>query len=138
MHLPVDANCKTCSELPDQGIEMIFEGEDTIYEICHWLFQTYNKGSICIAHNFGGYGGQFILRHILEKGVFKPGVVMNGHTFITMKAGNLKIIDSYQFLHMRLANFPVPFGLTEMKKRVFPPFGKHSSLSEICRTFFSC
>ena len=63
--------------------------------------------------------GNFILRHILGKGVFKPDVIMNGHTIITMKAGKLKFIDSYQFLHMRLANFPDTFGLTEMKKGYF-------------------
>ena len=121
MHLPVDTYCKTCSELPDHGRETIFEGKDTkLYQFCHWLFQTYNKGSICIAHNFGGYDGQFIFRHILEKGVFKPDLIMNGHTIITMKAGKLKFIYSYQFLHMRLANFPDTFGLTEINKGYFP------------------
>lgn len=29
--------------------------------------------------------------------MFKPDVIMNGHTIITMKAGKLKFIDSYQF-----------------------------------------
>ena len=55
---------------------MIFEGEDTLFQFCHWLFQTYNKSSICIAHNFSGYDGQFILRHNLGKGMFKPDVVI--------------------------------------------------------------
>ena len=40
MHLPVDAYCKTCSELPDHGREMILDGEDTLYQFCHWLFQN--------------------------------------------------------------------------------------------------
>ena len=40
MHLPVDTYCKTCSEQTDQGREMIFEGEDTLYQFCHRLFQT--------------------------------------------------------------------------------------------------
>ena len=60
----------------------------------------------CIAHNFGGYDGQFILRHILEHGTMKPDVIMNGNTIMRMTAGKVTFLDSYLFLHMRLANFP--------------------------------
>ena len=74
----------------------------------------------CIAHNFGGYDGQFILHYILEYGTVKPKVIMNGNTILRMKVGRVTFLDSYQFLHMRLANFPDTFGLTEMKKGYFP------------------
>ena len=74
----------------------------------------------CIAHNFGGYDGQFILHYILEYGTVKPDVIMNGNTILRMKVGRVTFLDSYQFLHMRLANFPDTFGLTEMKKGYFP------------------
>ena len=37
-----------------------------------------------------------------------------------MKVGRVTFLDSYQFLHMRLANFPDTFGLTEMKEGYFP------------------
>ena len=37
-----------------------------------------------------------------------------------MKVGRVTFLDPYQFLHMRLANFPDTFGLTEMKKGYFP------------------
>ena len=120
MHLPVDAYCKTCTELPDKGREMIFEREDTLHKFCHWLFPAYSRGSICITHNFGGYDEQFILRHILEKWVFKPEVIINGYTIITMKAGKLRFIYSYRCLHMQLANYSDTSGLTEIKKGIFP------------------
>ena len=73
----------------------------------------------CIAHNFGGYDGQFILHYILEYGTVKPEVIMNGNTILRMKVGRVTFLDSYQFLHMRLANFLDTFGLTEMKKGYF-------------------
>ena len=37
-----------------------------------------------------------------------------------MTVGKVLFLDSYQFLHMRLASFPDTFGLTEMKKGYFP------------------
>ena len=45
---------------------------------------------------------------------------MNGNTILRMKVGCVTFLDSYQFLHMRLANFPDTFGLTELKKGYFP------------------
>ena len=41
----------------------------------------------CIANNFGGYDGQFILHYILEYGTVKPEVIMNGNTILRMKVG---------------------------------------------------
>ena len=75
----------------------------------------------CIAHNFGGYDGQFILRYILENGTVKPNVIMNGNTILRMTVGKVLFLDSYQFLHMRLASFPDTFGLTEIKKKGYFP-----------------
>ena len=45
---------------------------------------------------------------------------MNGNTILRMTVGKVLFLDSYQFLHMRLASFPDTFGLTEMKKGYFP------------------
>ena len=80
---------------------MIFEGEDTLTSFCAWVLGDDNKGVTCIAHNFGGYDGQFILRHILEKGTVKSDVIMNGNTIMRMTMGSVKFLDSYLFLHMR-------------------------------------
>ena len=117
--LPSDEYCPGCSTLPG-GREVIFEGTDTLSRFCAWILGDDNKGVTCIAHNFGGYDGQFILRHILENGTMKPDVIMNGNTIMRMKIGKVTFLDSYLFLHMRLANFPKTFGLKEMKKGYFP------------------
>ena len=61
-----------------------------------------------------------ILHYILEYSTVKPEVIMNGNTILRMKVGRVTFLDSYQFLHMRLANFPDTFGLTEMKKGYLP------------------
>ena len=111
VNLPVDQYCNICSQF---GREMILEGDNTLSDFCSWLFRKENEGVTVIAHNFSGYDGQFILHHILENGTFKPEVIMNGNTIVTMTAANVK------FLHMRLANFPDTLGLTEMKKGYFP------------------
>ena len=66
MDLPTDEYCPVCSPLPG-GREMIFEGDDTLSNFCGWVLVDDNKGGTCIAHNFGGYDGRFILLHILEK-----------------------------------------------------------------------
>ena len=100
--------------------EFIFEGIDTLPQFCTWVLGDENKGVTYIAHNFGGYDGQFILHYILEYGTEKPEVIMHGNTILRMKVGRVTFLDSYQFLHMRLANFPDTFGLTEMKKGYFP------------------
>ena len=135
MDLPSDEYCPACSPLPG-GREMIFEGEDTLSNFCGWVLGDDNKGTTCIAHNFGGYDGQFILRHILEKGTVKPDVIMNGNTIMRMSVGSVKFLDSYLFLHMRLANFPKTFGLTEMKKGYFPHLANTQANQNYVGTYF--
>ena len=74
-----------------------------------------------IAHNFGGYDGQFILRHIIDKGVAKPtDLATNGNKIITMTVYRIRFIDSLNFLAMKLAKFLATFGLKEIKKGYFP------------------
>ena len=46
-------------------------------------------------------------------------MIMNGNTILRMKLVCVTFLDSYQFFHMRQANFPDTFGLTEMKRGYF-------------------
>ena len=97
MDLPSDEYCPACSPLP-RGREMVFEGEDTLSNFCAWVLGDDNKGVTCIAHNFGGYDGQFILRCILEKGTVKPYVIVNRNTIMRMTMGSVNswtLICSY-------------------------------------------
>ena len=66
MDLPIDAFCPSCST--QTGLrEFIFEGIDTLPQFCNWILGDENKGVTCIAHNFGGYDGQFILHYTCPK-----------------------------------------------------------------------
>ena len=137
MHLPSDEYFPACSPLPG-GREMTFEGDDALSNFCcGWELGDDNKGVTCIAHNFGGYDGQFILRHILEKGTVKPDVIMNRNTIIRMTMGSIKFLNSYLFLHMRLANFLKTFVLTEIKKSYFSSTCQYSSQPELCWNLLS-
>ena len=124
MDLQIDQPCPTCSQFSG-GREMIFEGVDALANFCGWEMGDDNKGVTCIAYNFGGYDGQFILRHILENGTGKPNVIMNGNTILRMTIGKVLVLDSYQFLHMRIGSLPDTFGLTEMKKGYCPHLEKY-------------
>ena len=123
MDLPIDTFFPICST--QAGLrEFIFEGIDTLPQFCNWILGDTNKGVTCKTHNFGGYKCQFILHYILEFGTVKSEVTMNVTTILRMKVGRVTFLDSYQFLHMRLANFLDTFGLTEIKKGYFPHLAK--------------
>ena len=68
---PLDFHCSTCIEY-EEGMEVIFQGEETLSEFCKWLFSKQHKGITAIAHNFKGYDGQFILNHIMKVGLKLP------------------------------------------------------------------
>ena len=136
MDLTIETFCLTCST--QTGLrEFIFEGIDTLPQFCNWIFGDENKGVTCIAHDFEGYNGQLILHYLFEFGTVEPKVIMNGNTILRMKLGCVTFLDSYQFLHMRRANFPDIFGLTEMKKGYF--FHLANTLkSKVYGTLLSC
>ena len=50
--------------------------------------------------------------------------------------GSVKFLDSYLFLHMRLANFPKSFGLVEMKKGYFPHLANTPASQNYVGTYF--
>ena len=135
MDLPIDTFCPTSST--QTGLrEFIFEGIDTLPQFCKWISGDENKGVTCFAHNFGGYDGQFILHYILEYGTVKPEVIINVNTILRMKVGCVTFLDYYQFLHMRLANFPYTFGLTEIKKGCFPHLANTLSNQKYAGPYF--
>ena len=67
----------------------------------------------------------------------KPEVIMNGYTILRMKVGCVTFLDSYQFLHIRLVNFPDTFGFTEMKKGYFPHLANTLTNQKYVGPYFS-
>ena len=119
IHKDLAFQCPTCSAHPG-GREICFEGENTLSDFCTWLFSKEHKGVTAIAHNFKGYDGQFILRHLVKTGTKQPEVIMNGNNIIQMHAASIRLIDSLNFIGSPLSAFPQTFGLDELKKGYFP------------------
>ena len=97
-------DCESCGRH-----EWTFFGDDALDKFCRWLFHKEHKGAIAIAHNMGGYDGQFILDYIYSQGN-KPTLICHGLSIMKMEAGGIKFLDSLLFLPMSVAAMPKAFG----------------------------
>jgi hypothetical protein len=79
------------------------------------------KGSVWVAHN-GGRFDIFLMRELLVQRKIVPKVIMNGSKIMCMELEerNLKIIDSYLLLSMRLSQFPKALGIKDLTKGFHP------------------
>ena len=112
--------CDTCGNR-----QVIFQGIDTNNKFCRWLFHKDHKNTVVFAHNMRGYDGYFLASYLLDNGITIKNIVYNGSKIMTMNIGNglnMRILDSLNFLPMRLADLPKAFGLTEVKKGEFPHY----------------
>jgi hypothetical protein len=105
-------NCKTHQK------EFIFYENESF---CKWLFSLENV--VAIAHNLKGYDGVFIMDYIIKNLTLidsKPNVLVNGSKLLSIQFRKVKLIDSYSFIPIALADFPKTFNLKELKKGFFP------------------
>jgi hypothetical protein len=102
-------DCTTCGQ---RG--WTFFGDDALDKFCRWLFRKEHKSTTAIAHNMGGYDGQFILDYIYSQGN-KPTLICRGLSIMKIKAGGNKFFDSLLFLPMYVAAMPKAFGFDEQK-----------------------
>lgn len=71
-----------------------------------------------------GYDGYFLLEYLMANSIV-PKVIFAGSKimYLHVERGlNIRILDSLNFLPMKLAAMPKAFGLHEMKKGYFPHF----------------
>ena len=69
------------------------------------------------------YDGLFILKHLIESNIptDRPvDVIRRGNSLLSIMFRTIKIIDSYNYVHSGLAEFPKTFGIKEFKKGFFP------------------
>ncbi|CAB3978337.1 DNA polymerase [Paramuricea clavata] len=80
------------------------------------------KNSVWVAHNGGRFDSIFLMRELLVHRKLVPNVVMNGSKVMSLELEerNLKVIDSYLFLAMRLAKFPEALGIENVAKGFHP------------------
>ena len=77
-----------------------------------------------IAHNMAGYDGYFLLDYLVRNGV-KHSVIFTSSKIMGIfvkNSLNMRMIDSLNFYHMKLANLPKAFGLAMLQKGFFPHF----------------
>ena len=99
----------------------LFQGKDTVKDLCKWLFTPQHKGCIVVAHNFQGYDGYFITDYLVQNAI-KYDIIYRGAKSLSMKVPDwdIKFIDSINFIPMALAKFPKTFGQDELCKGYFP------------------
>ncbi|XP_041361018.1 uncharacterized protein LOC121377177 [Gigantopelta aegis] len=105
--------------------QVIFRGDGAHIRFCQWLFQDDHKGVTAIAHNNKAYDAYFLLEYMIDQSMYPQKIIYNGSKimYLQVERGlNIRIIDSLNFLPMKLAAFPKAFGLTELKKGYFPHY----------------
>ena len=104
--------------------ETVFRGNDLTDKFGIWLFNETHKGYTAIAHNMKGYDGYFLLEYLLANSII-PKVIYAGSKIMYLhvpRGLNIRVLDSLNFLPMKLAALPKAFGLEELKKGYFPHF----------------
>ena len=75
-----------------------------------------------IAQNLKGYDGYFLLEYLIDNSM-RPGKIIYNDSkimYMTVERGlHMQVLDSLNFLPMKLADLPKAFGLTELKKGWF-------------------
>ena len=104
--------------------QYVFENnsESVVDDLIDFIFEQPN--SVWIAHNGSRFDAVFLLRNVLIKKNLVPPVVMNGNKVMMMEIPfiNVKFLDSYLFLDMKLADFPASLGFDDFTKGYHPYF----------------
>ena len=102
--------------------EVVFKGENTKRDFGTWLFSSAHKNFTAIAHNAKAFDSYFILEYLIDNSI-QPEIIYSGSKimYIHVHRGlGIRVIDSLNFLPMKLAKLPDAFGLTTLKKGFFP------------------
>ncbi len=91
-----------------------------------YVYMTYLFGAVTrIFYFFQGYDGVFLLQYLVRNSIRPKKVIYNGSKIMSMiveRGLDIHVLDSMNFLPMRLASLPKAFGLTELRKGYFPHF----------------
>ena len=70
-----------------------------------------------------GYDGYFLLVYLIDQSMRPDKIIYNGSKimYMTVERGlHIRVIDSLNFLPMKLSALPKAFGINELKKGWFP------------------
>jgi hypothetical protein len=105
--------------------EVTFERVKTAEIFGEWLFSSNQEYFKVFAHNMKGYDGSFLLEYLIDQSIRPDKIIYRGSKIMYMTVESdlhIKVIDSLNFLQMKLSALPKAFGLTELKKGWFPYF----------------
>ena len=126
---PYDQKSKTYLQEPCPGTcgfrEVLFKGDNTIDDFGKWLFQDNHRNTIVLAHNLRSYDGYFLLDYLLRNSIRPDRILYDGTKIMYMQIErglHMKILDSINFLPMKLSLLPKTFGFDELSKGWFPHF----------------
>ncbi|XP_060572998.1 uncharacterized protein LOC132730933 [Ruditapes philippinarum] len=105
--------------------EVTFEGDNTAEKFGEWVFSPQHEYFKVFAHNMKGYDGYFLLEYLIDQSLRPDKMIYSGSKIMYMAIESdlhIKVIDSLNFLPMKLSALPKAFGLTELKKGWFPHY----------------
>ena len=116
-----------CNVLNDKGTSYakVMSRPNTARQFGEYLFDDQHRSFTVLAHNLKGYDGYFILEYLLDQSIFPEAIIYSGSKIMYMSVGrglDIRLLDSLNFLPMKLAALPKAFGLQELKKGWFPHF----------------
>jgi len=103
-------------------LENIFKGNNTTHDFESWLFSEHFK---YFTTNMRGYDRYFLLEYLIDQSIRPQKIIYNCSKIVYMQIGKglqIKVLDSLNFLPMKLSTQPKSFGLDELKKVLFPHF----------------
>ncbi|CAG2243698.1 unnamed protein product [Mytilus edulis] len=104
--------------------ERIFRGEHATDAFCRRVFTEQYTNAVVLSHNGSGYDNYFLIDWLIKNSI-RPDVIFNGSKIMYMAINrglNIRVLDSLNFLPMKLSKIPKAFGLKELKKGYFPHF----------------
>ncbi|XP_055339180.1 uncharacterized protein LOC129588818 [Paramacrobiotus metropolitanus] len=127
---PVNGHTPACVVAQyEDGTEFRFPADgqpmtlDVGRQFGEWLFLEQHRNHTIIAHNFRGYDGHFVLKHLLDNKLRGVEVIKRGNQLLQLRYRSLNITarDTLSFLPMRLSSLPKAVGLdVAVKKGDFP------------------
>ncbi|XP_052122767.1 uncharacterized protein LOC127749286 [Frankliniella occidentalis] len=115
--------------------ERVFKGADCIEQFMHYVFNDekllkFASLTLC-AHNASGFDNIPILDFLTQRPCFaksSPSIIMRGTRIVEIKMGRVRMVDSLNYLSMKLSALPKALGLgVDVKKGWFPHhFSQHS------------
>ena len=89
------------------------------------VFSDQHQYFKAVAHNMKGYDGYFLLEYLIDQSMRPTKIIYSGSKIMYMTIEldlHIKVIDSLNFLPMKLSALPYAFGLEELKKGWFPHY----------------